>query len=491
MKFEEKRVFAVPFKLHSQPDWILSGDKWSTFSAQLANHSLTSAQNMDDADLCIPKLSTLDKPLSSPESALICSLPLGIVVEPSFKKLALEKVVLVDGSKYACEACIKGHRSSNCRHTDRALFEVKRKGRPVTQCDNCRKARKTKQLHVKCHTNVPESATFPNGLPEAQASPEAPLSEPDRGDIVHGYHARHHSQKQNYLGQTSNIAHPNSYTIFRNRSVPNIITQDDISSEPPAMSSFSTCANRNIHTLPEPFNAYAGESIDEWLGQVPSVPRDSSGSVGALHQPQDTWDNYLGPISEPPSNNEGKYRIQPCCGVFCKCSPETCECDIDREDGYDCRRESLTPDSLSIFSLPDDPSFVTGTFDNVHAVSPIGDNDDQGTHGEGLMRSQSVGAIYPCPSSWDVRHFPGLPPIHPRNRSISLSLCASSPRSNHQFSSNLDGFGPTAGFGNQSFTSFSLPDFGDSLKPRFLSGMRNIWNQKTSSQPHDNWSRTS
>jgi len=108
------------------------------------------------------------------------------------------------------ETCIKGHRSSTCRHTDRPLFEIKRKGRPVTQCEHCRELRKTKQVHVKClcevkeeppkatsstfkkkgvfsvawpnigsqlipkippffvaPSKVPETAAFPNGLPEA------------------------------------------------------------------------------------------------------------------------------------------------------------------------------------------------------------------------------------------------------------------------------------------------------------------------------------
>ena len=48
------------------------------------------------------------------------------------------------------ETCIKGHRSSSCRHTDRPLFEIKKKGRPVTQCEHCRELRKTRQIHVKC-----------------------------------------------------------------------------------------------------------------------------------------------------------------------------------------------------------------------------------------------------------------------------------------------------------------------------------------------------
>ncbi|KAF5323126.1 hypothetical protein D9611_009323 [Ephemerocybe angulata] len=115
--------------------------------------------------------------------------------------------MIISSKKYACETCIKGHRSSSCKHFDRPLFEIKKKGRPVTQCEHCRELRKTKQVHVKCicegrleHTPVPkgvlqappapapasgwltvksicrppthlgtkpgfESAAFPNGLP--------------------------------------------------------------------------------------------------------------------------------------------------------------------------------------------------------------------------------------------------------------------------------------------------------------------------------------
>ncbi|RDB28268.1 Metal-binding regulatory protein cuf1 [Hypsizygus marmoreus] len=116
-------------------------------------------------------------------------------------------MILLNNDKFACETCIKGHRSSTCQHTDRPLFEIKKKGRPVTQCDHCRELRKTKQVHVKCicetkedigasqssgvkkgHTKIPDCATFPLGLPEAlgasvalQASSEGPSSDSDHG----------------------------------------------------------------------------------------------------------------------------------------------------------------------------------------------------------------------------------------------------------------------------------------------------------------------
>ncbi|KAF8973839.1 hypothetical protein BDZ97DRAFT_398793 [Flammula alnicola] len=51
------------------------------------------------------------------------------------------------------ESCIKGHRSSSCHHTDRPLFEIKKKGRPVSQCTKCRELRQSKKFHSKCTCN--------------------------------------------------------------------------------------------------------------------------------------------------------------------------------------------------------------------------------------------------------------------------------------------------------------------------------------------------
>lgn len=41
-------------------------------------------------------------------------------------------MIVVDGEKYACERCIRGHRSSTCRHIERALVLVRSRGRPLT-----------------------------------------------------------------------------------------------------------------------------------------------------------------------------------------------------------------------------------------------------------------------------------------------------------------------------------------------------------------------
>lgn len=48
------------------------------------------------------------------------------------------------------EPCIKGHRSSGCHHTQRPLFEVRKKGRPLTQCVPCQESRRSKRAYGKC-----------------------------------------------------------------------------------------------------------------------------------------------------------------------------------------------------------------------------------------------------------------------------------------------------------------------------------------------------
>ncbi|KAF2468486.1 uncharacterized protein BDR25DRAFT_265181 [Lindgomyces ingoldianus] len=57
---------------------------------------------------------------------------------------------LINGEKFACQSCIKGHRVSGCTHTDRELQHINPKGRPVKQCEHCRGARKSKSHHAKC-----------------------------------------------------------------------------------------------------------------------------------------------------------------------------------------------------------------------------------------------------------------------------------------------------------------------------------------------------
>ncbi|AGO10510.1 AaceriABR058Cp [[Ashbya] aceris (nom. inval.)] len=39
-------------------------------------------------------------------------------------------MIIFDGEKYSCAACIRGHRSTTCKHSDRMLVKVRTRGRP-------------------------------------------------------------------------------------------------------------------------------------------------------------------------------------------------------------------------------------------------------------------------------------------------------------------------------------------------------------------------
>ncbi|KAI9676737.1 MAG: hypothetical protein M1829_002831 [Trizodia sp. TS-e1964] len=58
--------------------------------------------------------------------------------------------MIIGGEKWACDACVRGHRVSNCQHSSRNLQHVNKKGRPVTQCAHCRTLRKSRSAHIKC-----------------------------------------------------------------------------------------------------------------------------------------------------------------------------------------------------------------------------------------------------------------------------------------------------------------------------------------------------
>ncbi|KAI9281767.1 hypothetical protein BC943DRAFT_329542 [Umbelopsis sp. AD052] len=84
----------------------------------------------------------------------------------------------INDVKFACATCIKGHRSSHCTHADRPLFEIKKKGRPITQCSHCRDLRRNRQVHVKCVC-----------MDRSQSEPSLiATSASDSGDMEHASH---------------------------------------------------------------------------------------------------------------------------------------------------------------------------------------------------------------------------------------------------------------------------------------------------------------
>ncbi|ODQ79472.1 hypothetical protein BABINDRAFT_161868 [Babjeviella inositovora NRRL Y-12698] len=71
-------------------------------------------------------------------------------------------MVLINGVKYACERCIRGHRVSTCTHTDQPLMMIKRKGRPSTQCSHCKDSRQLTNTHAACSCAKKTDPLLPN-----------------------------------------------------------------------------------------------------------------------------------------------------------------------------------------------------------------------------------------------------------------------------------------------------------------------------------------
>ncbi|KAL1929448.1 hypothetical protein VTP01DRAFT_1586 [Rhizomucor pusillus] len=53
-------------------------------------------------------------------------------------------MIIINNVKYACATCIR------VNHRDRPLLPIRRKGRPISQCDRCREQRLKHSVHQKC-----------------------------------------------------------------------------------------------------------------------------------------------------------------------------------------------------------------------------------------------------------------------------------------------------------------------------------------------------
>lgn len=108
-------------------------------------------------------------------------------------------MVFIDGKKFACQACIKGHRSTNCSHTDRTLLEIGKKGRPPTQCTHCRELRRISKVHSKCTCGDKPS----------------PSTRPPPIILPNGAHANHLIPSSDTIQLVNQILNPCSCSIGR------------------------------------------------------------------------------------------------------------------------------------------------------------------------------------------------------------------------------------------------------------------------------------
>lgn len=95
--------------------------------------------------------------------------------------------MLIDGEKWACEACVRGHRVSSCHHSDRPLTHINKKGRPVSQCPHCRGLRKSRTTHTKCECGDKKKTSHKNDLdPHSAEKLDLKQDSHSRCGCIHG-----------------------------------------------------------------------------------------------------------------------------------------------------------------------------------------------------------------------------------------------------------------------------------------------------------------
>ncbi|KAL4804531.1 hypothetical protein BDV18DRAFT_143361 [Aspergillus unguis] len=117
--------------------------------------------------------------------------------------------MLIDGEKWACEACVRGHRVSSCHHNDRPLTHINKKGRPVSQCQHCRGLRKSRTTHTKCECGDKKKNSHRNDLdPHAVEKRDLKQDSHSRCGCIHGQRCTCALKKEPHLDTVPEIGIP-------------------------------------------------------------------------------------------------------------------------------------------------------------------------------------------------------------------------------------------------------------------------------------------
>ncbi|RAK75396.1 putative Cu-dependent DNA-binding protein [Aspergillus fijiensis CBS 313.89] len=95
--------------------------------------------------------------------------------------------MLIDGEKWACEACVRGHRVTTCKHHDRPLIHINRKGRPFATCSVCNctpceapedHAKLKREADARCQASKRAAGRSPRSTSVGSLKPIAPRPAP-------------------------------------------------------------------------------------------------------------------------------------------------------------------------------------------------------------------------------------------------------------------------------------------------------------------------
>lgn len=207
-------------------------------------------------------------------------------------------MVLINGVKYACERCIRGHRVTTCNHTDQPLMMIKPKGRPSTTCNHCKELRKNKNANPSgvCTCGRLEKKRLAQKAKEearAKAKEEKKLHECrcayDETCRCHSSRRRHQSRKVSVSGKGSlnsgaNSSRPVSQHFDATNHVMSPVSMDSSSSIHNGSSSVNGKSNDGSGILASGFldtDIGNGGKVSKEFHQVPSLA-----SISSLHSGQ-------------------------------------------------------------------------------------------------------------------------------------------------------------------------------------------------------------
>ncbi|KAH9075741.1 copper fist DNA binding domain-containing protein [Lactarius deliciosus] len=308
-------------------------------------------------------------------------------------------MVFINSQKFACESCIKGHRSSSCTHTERPLYEIKKKGRPVSQCERCRQLRNTKRVHSKCTCSdgpapkvreatdkvfgtkqkryIPIVPSLPNGLkdaftssnmmPVAAAHPRqkvASLLNPCQcGDVWNC------CCNTSTASSTSELASPIQSPISNgeNGATPTLVTSDGLETLARAAALFSSTITP--HSQIE-LASFSGASPTPTLSLSKKLPSPAPTSSPVLDLPPLLFPEISRPTTVvPPFSTFTTLAGSGCtCGLTCRCPDcSTHHSNGESSAGGDCM--NCVDQSLRVIDRSSDWKFQSPALEKFFAVA--------------------------------------------------------------------------------------------------------------------------
>ncbi|KAJ6090450.1 hypothetical protein N7486_009265 [Penicillium sp. IBT 16267x] len=200
--------------------------------------------------------------------------------------------MLIDGQKWACEACIRGHRVSSCKHhgivpcqlailihmltmSDRPLIRIKRKGRPFATCSICQAtpcksptdhARQKREIELKHLKKASHARLYPRHHNPNGFQPIAPR--PTSGAKRDLNSKKGQEEREERSGSTSTSAEDSN-------------TNTTAVGDRERLNSSSSSPQNNIFSTPAPATADSVYGEGYWSGSEASGNESSSRTLSA------------------------------------------------------------------------------------------------------------------------------------------------------------------------------------------------------------------